>query len=853
MVHPLVFYAFNKHIYLIVHQECIKSIAESCKDAIDSRSFQETDEVKPEALPIYGAGERNVTQLLEAEEGHYVFNKDTLEEEVFGYMQTTNLAPMIQIKNNQIIGFTVSQVVQPKPLPPPPVKPKRTDFDKGKKGQPAYDTAIKAYERRKAQHEKAKSALKNSSADKKQITHRFSCNPNFLEGFPHEAVEQVCNAVNIPFHNQGLGTLALETSKETRVEVPVPMETKALLLEEQEGKCANPSCQAAIRQSCHCDHIKPRADGGSNKKDNLQLLCIECHMEKCAAEKEGGYGSVCPDYHSQFAPSVYQYVLPQIHSLAFVELTNAAVLPITKAISIGNERKEKIEATHFHIQWDTSGQQILDNITKGHIIFEEAIKQLEHLLEICQSREQACKLRNRLDFVKKSNTMQTCTLDGSITHQIEPKVQQMRKLGAEMKMKQTQLKQTYYTEEILKKMAGWQIDFKGQYPNLMRYRKEFWPKFSVMDAPKPFTGTLEPEKAGWYYVETMQTFPFRGCSWYPVATVKLGLEYHLIAFTDIKYEYIPSEVLAPDHFVPYLDRIEQAFEGLEGNFTTSNTKSTKEWNFTSLMKAVKCSLVGAFAQKDRHSEWVRATLSPATAANWTIMDGTDQECFVSQPLLSTDHKFNQIYIGRFTQKRAIESSACFIREEVLEASSRAMFYIEQEIKFIGGTPLWRKTDAIGGMGPPIDIDKYFYDEARTAPMLHWEDPAPPKDERKPREVREPLQLDHFLQYKFFEDASYDGDAEAMATRLVGQKKGCTLCGRPGTGKTTLANAIIDLLEEKGIKYMAFSTTHVSKKKMGLKSHNLGQTRVQIRSIPYTAGGDTSRSSSSQHASKSNTF
>eukprot|EP00966_Prymnesium_polylepis_P112197 2595518-Prymnesium_polylepis.2 len=58
----------------------------------------------------------------------------------------------------------------------------------------------------------------------------------------------------------------------------------------------------------------------------------------------------------------------------------------------------------------------------------------------------------------------------------------------------------------------------------------------------------------------------------------------------------------------------------------------------------------------------------------------------------------------------------------------------------------------------------------------------------------------------------------MAARLVESKKGFNLCGRPGTGKTTLANAIIDLLEEQGLKYMAFSTTHVSKKRMGsLKS------------------------------------
>ena len=156
--HPLVFYVFNKHIYLITHPESIKSIAESCKDGVDSRGFQATDEVTAEALPIYGAGERPVKDLLEAEEGHYVFEKDSLEEEVFDYMQSTSLSPMIQIRDNKIIGFTVSQVMQPKPIPSPPVKPKRSEFEKGKKGQHAYDCAIKKYEKLRTDHEKAKIA-----------------------------------------------------------------------------------------------------------------------------------------------------------------------------------------------------------------------------------------------------------------------------------------------------------------------------------------------------------------------------------------------------------------------------------------------------------------------------------------------------------------------------------------------------------------------------------------------------------------------------------------------------------------------------------------------------------------------
>ena len=706
--HPLVFYCANKHFYLIAHPQSIKSIVETCKEGVDTRNFQETDEVITEALIVRSSEGKEVNELLSEPEGHYIMEQDSLEEEVFDYMEKTGCAPQIQLKDNRIIGFTVSEVVPPKPIPPAPVKPKRSDFTKGKKGQPDYEKALREHEKATIEHKKACVALKNSQVSKSHKTHKFGCNPNFLEGFPHEAVKQVCEEVGIPFHNQGLGSLALELAHidKTLKRVSISDDTKNLLLEEQECKCANESCGTVLTLgNSHCDHIKPFANGGKNDPENLQMLCISCHKEKSAAEKEEGYGENYPDYHSQFSPAVFEHVVKHIHPLAFVEFAS----------------------------------------TEKHT--------------------------------------------------------QVKVFGVE---------------------ADWQIDFKGQYPNLMQYREHNWPKYSVMDAPRPFSGTIDQEKAGWYYVITNQTFPFRGSSWYPVQTICLGLHHKLISLDDIKYEWIPSTTLAKDHFVSYLDNIVQAFADLvdcEQEFTTVSTRGTeKQWTFKSLQKAVKCSLVGAFAQKERHSEWVKATASPALASNWSISDGSDQECFVSQPLLHSNHRYNEIYVGQFSRTLAIESSGCIIRAEILEASSRAMFFLEHTTKQIGGTPLWRKTDAVGGMGPCIDISTYYWDAEKTVPMLQFEEPAPPKDERKPREIREPLAdciFLHYLGYKWFIDSSYDGSQVLeFAKKLVESKKGFFLNGRAGVGKTTLANAIIDVLEALGINYMAYSTTHVSKKKMG---------------------------------------
>jgi 5-methylcytosine-specific restriction endonuclease McrA len=50
------------------------------------------------------------------------------------------------------------------------------------------------------------------------------------------------------------------------------------LLEIQKNKCAY--CKITCKDKYHVDHIKPLTLGGSNDKNNLQILCPECNLKK---------------------------------------------------------------------------------------------------------------------------------------------------------------------------------------------------------------------------------------------------------------------------------------------------------------------------------------------------------------------------------------------------------------------------------------------------------------------------------------------------------------------------------------------------------------------------------------------
>ena len=61
---------------------------------------------------------------------------------------------------------------------------------------------------------------------------------------------------------------------------------KALLMEKQRGRCANPFCKAKLDEEAQLDHIVAVKRGGTNATSNLQLLCSFCNQSK----KDKPYG-----------------------------------------------------------------------------------------------------------------------------------------------------------------------------------------------------------------------------------------------------------------------------------------------------------------------------------------------------------------------------------------------------------------------------------------------------------------------------------------------------------------------------------------------------------------------------------
>lgn len=226
---PIIFYMFLSHFYLITDHELIMSLSATFRNnnnifhsTLDNSSFNED---KEEVTYYSNLPVNTVIEL--PKNSVVIYDKPDLMEELREYISLTHDIP--KVKNNGITQ--IGKILLP---------------------------------------------------DNRQMV-ISGC---LGEGIEWDAIQNICKKADIKFKNQSLGNLLCELRDKFYVikRATFTQKQRESIKEEQENKCKK--CNEIMGDKFHIDHIKPISSGGSNERDNLQALCVSCHVEKSREEKE---------------------------------------------------------------------------------------------------------------------------------------------------------------------------------------------------------------------------------------------------------------------------------------------------------------------------------------------------------------------------------------------------------------------------------------------------------------------------------------------------------------------------------------------------------------------------------------
>jgi len=333
--------------------------------------------------------------------------------------------------------------------------------------------------------------------------------------------------------------------------------------------------------------------------------------------------------------------------------------------------------------------------------------------------------------------------------------------------------------------------------NILYYSKFEFPVYSVMDIPTTFNGIV---KCGMFYVNTENTYPFRGCGWYSQPLVEYGLNTNIISIDEIKLEFVPSKTLPNNHFQSIIDDLLKAF----------SCEPT-------LQKVCINAYIGLMGRMIHQASFSKFTLSNEVASNWWSETHIKyDDVFIRSNLLENGIT---LYEGIFTQDILSESSKYPIYSMILQMEAMELHKLETAIISKGGIILDRNTDAIRYYSS-YEFDLYrnqFWDDENTILKYRPEEAQQLKIERLAQYKRL-----NYLEYdKFYlnwnTEYDYDCSPEEKAKEVILSNKSIHIDGRAGTGKTFITNKIINELKEQGKKYLAFSPTNKGARLIGGKT------------------------------------
>ena len=152
---PIVFYMVDGHMYLINDAKIIQSLSESAKSSknIIQSSMMETNEKKFTERKIYDAN--NMTEALQYNDAIVYLPYADMCDEIFKYIEKYKDMPEVKCSNHKVVEINIK---------------------------------------------------------KKNLT--VLCDPNIADGLTWKDVKARCDKAGIPFTNQSIGTLLMQSQRE---------------------------------------------------------------------------------------------------------------------------------------------------------------------------------------------------------------------------------------------------------------------------------------------------------------------------------------------------------------------------------------------------------------------------------------------------------------------------------------------------------------------------------------------------------------------------------------------------------------------------------------------------------------
>ena len=233
---PLIYYCVNNHMYWVSDKDASLSLIRNSQDiSTKFRSICLTDETKENenifALELYE--NVPVEELKNYKNCTIIYAKNNLNEELDDIILTYNRIP--KIKND---NYNVTQI------------------------------------------------------------HMKQFNINLVafkdDNFTFQQIKELCEKYKIEWKCQTFGTFIHQLKKQffdaKHISHKFTQDERKAMYEEQ-SSCESCNKKLSLK-GFHIEHIVPLACGGTNDKENLQILCPPCHFEKTRNEQENGYVKV---------------------------------------------------------------------------------------------------------------------------------------------------------------------------------------------------------------------------------------------------------------------------------------------------------------------------------------------------------------------------------------------------------------------------------------------------------------------------------------------------------------------------------------------------------------------------------